>query len=133
MKRIMIITTASVIGLTLQGCSNYQPTYNVSHQTLPALAESLTEQDIGRTIMEAAKERGWTCSQIQPNKLICKLRHHEDDVTIDISFNKKDFSITHITAGKMDAGEDQVHHRYNRWVKLLRNDILNKLETRGNF
>ncbi len=132
MKKLSFITAASVIGLTLQGCSNYQPIYNVSHQELPPLPTSFTEQDIGHTIREAAKDRGWACTQTQPNKLICKLRHHEDYVTIDIGFDKKNFSITHINAGKMDAGEDHVHRRYNRWVKLLRNDILNKLENRVN-
>ncbi|AIK96364.1 hypothetical protein [Candidatus Odyssella acanthamoebae] len=128
MKKINFIIAASVISLNLQGCSKYQPIYNISHQDLPLLSHALTEQEIGNIIIEAAKNRGWTCTQREPNKLICTHKRGRHHATIDISFTQHDFSIKHINAGHLDAGDDHVHRVYNKWIRLLENTIFEKFE-----
>jgi hypothetical protein len=127
-KRATFIILASVMCLNLQGCSKYQPIYNIFHQDLPLLPNTLTEQEIGNIIIEAAKNRGWSCIQKEPNKIICKHKAGRHHATIEISFTQHDFSIKHINAGHLDAGKDQVHRRYNTWIKMLENTIFEKFE-----
>ncbi len=100
------------------------------NQPIPTVGHSLSTSKIEKAIIRAGAQRGWVMSRNGKNKLLARVDVREHVAVVNITFSRRDFSITYNSSQNLRHRKGNIHRNYNRWVNNLRNDItleLNKL------
>lgn len=128
MNRLARTLLLSLALLGVAACSS-KPVQNIQ-QTAPATSvRSATEMQ--EAIVGALDERGWLVQKIESNQVLAEItvrgRHHAE---IAIPYDASQFQIQYRSSRGLDYKDGKIHRNYNKWVSLLRDDILQSL--RGN-
>jgi len=118
--------------LLLTACARRSPMEDIVNAPTgaPPGTELATVTD---AIMKAGEARSWQMTETRPGlihgKLVTGSGKHE--VAVDVSYDTKNFSITYVDSKNMNYEVNfdgpYIHYKYNRWVRILKEDIQDAL------
>lgn len=119
--RITRLLSILVLTLVLSACRS-TPVHNVDNGIVPA-GQNL--ETTGKLITHALKYKRWSVLSDEPGKIIAHINVRKHSATIEIEFDKKNYSIKHVKSSqlKYDAGNQTIHRNYNNWIIYLENEI----------
>jgi hypothetical protein len=121
LRRGMPVLVALGGGIGLGAC-RAQPIYQSTGAQFPGrgnLAER--EAQIRRA---AASQGGWHLQPIRPGLLRGTNTWRSHQMTVDIAFDVRGFSITYVNSVNLDYSGGQIHSAYNDRVRALESAIL---------
>lgn len=138
MRQIMIKTarfslkllfTLFAIGV-VAACAREQPVLNINNAQFPSsVADKLTLDEVAAAISTAGKGRQdeWIIRRDDnnPNQMVGELFVRQHYAKVTIPFTKQAFSITYADSKILRYDGTVIHRNYNKWVGLLRDDIIN--------
>lgn len=132
MRTVWAVVLLALTLFTTAACAGrIEPIYNVKDHPIPAAAQKLSVQDIGRNIMIAGAGRRWQFEQTAPDKLQAKYDNGKHAAVIDIAYSKTAYSITLVSTVNLHQKGDEVHRQYNFWIRNLEKDIDSRLSIAG--
>ena len=127
MSRLTRTLLAALLILGLAACTTrnlYAPS-----QALPPGRE-YSQVELQHAIVSALEARQWEVRQVSQNQVLAQItvrgRHHAE---IAIDYSPAEFQIRYLSSSGLDYEDGKIHRNYNRWIKKLRNDILQQLHT----
>lgn len=104
-----------------------KPVENVQ-QTVPASSVQGTPE-MKKAILTALNGRGWLVQQAGNDQILAEItvrgRHHAE---IAIPYSASQFQIQYRSSEGLDFKSGKIHRNYNKWVNILRDDILRNLQ-----
>ena len=82
----------------------------------------MSEEQVKQAFLDAAKRiRGWTFSVNRPGMLEGDLTVRKHQVSVNILYSAKDYSIIYVASENMmyDADKKTIHPSYGRWIRNL--------------
>ncbi|WPC05579.1 hypothetical protein SBP02_02135 [Pseudomonas benzenivorans] len=123
------IARSLLLGLALLGiaaCAT-KPVENIQ-QTAPA-SSVRGASEMQKAILGALNERGWLVQQTSDAQILAEInvrgRHHAE---IAIPYSASQFEIQYRSSRGLDYKSGKIHRNYNKWVNILRDDILRNLQ-----
>lgn len=128
-----IAPAAMLLSATLlaAACSRTAPVYNVQDRPIPVVAQKLSLDEIGQDIMSARRRRHWRMDPIGPGRMTGRLDDRQHEAVIDISYTRQSYSITLADSMNLRQEGDEVHKKYNKWIRLLQKEIDDRLYSAG--
>jgi hypothetical protein len=114
--------------VTAAACSKMRPVLNVEGHPLPPGAESLSLDQIGRTIADGAAQAHWHIEQVVPGRMTGSFDDGKHGATVDITYDQTAYSIALVNSTNLHQEGDEIHKRYDQWIRRLENDIDRSLE-----
>jgi hypothetical protein len=115
------------------GCARDRPIYQVENHPIPPVASSLTLEQIAKKIITAGKAKRWRIRKQVPGNLLGLIGWSKHSAVVDISYDKRFFSIRYRSSVKLAAliatddepytGQHIIHRKYNRFVRELETEI----------
>lgn len=129
MNRLARTLLLSLALLGVAACSS-KPVKDIQ-QTAPATSVH-SATDMQKAIVGALNERGWLVQKIENNQVLAEItvrgRHHAE---IAIPYDASQFQIQYRSSRGLGYKDGKIHRNYNKWVSLLRDDILQNLQRNG--
>lgn len=113
----------ALIGIALSlvaACGSTAPIMNVDNT---AVMGDLSKEQVRKTIITAAANRGWVISDTNDNELQATLNLRTHQAVVRIPYSEKAYSIVFVSAKNLDEKNGKIHPNYNRWVNNLNADI----------
>jgi hypothetical protein len=126
--------TASLLFAALvmvSACSRSAPVYNVQNDPIPVATQRLPLDEIGRTIIQAGTRRHWRMDPTGPGHITGKFDDREHEAVIDISYTQQAYSITLAQSANLHQDGDDIHKKYNKWIRALQREIDERLYSAG--
>jgi hypothetical protein len=124
MARLVGLVPVLLLVVSLSGClGREQPLYTAEQHHMPAMAQSLSLDQIRDVISRAAIDRGWVVERQANNTVRVKLSTRGHVAVADVSYSKEAFSITYVDSENLLYDGRMIHRNYNRWVMQLEKDI----------
>ena len=114
-----------VAGFSLAACI-VKPIYNVEDRAFNT-EEIIPLDTVQRRIKIIGAHRGWSFKDVAPGHMIGSVGTSKHSAEVDLYFNQKTFSIKYHDSKNLKATDGTIHHRYNRWVEILENDLVTKV------
>lgn len=106
--------------LVLANCSNhFIPIASVHNQPLPAVAQTLTLDELTRRVTVGATRLGWEVAPLGPNLLRATFIKQTHVVTVRISYNPTAYNIDFVSSINMEEDNGKIHHKYGDWLAAL--------------
>lgn len=115
--------TAIVSLLLLFAACGSSTVVNYSNEAHSA-AQGTSSKQIGDAIRRAGAGRGWVMKRRGPGKIEATLNIRVHTAVVEVSYNKKTFSINYKDSDNLSYDNGSIHRNYNSWVKNLRQAIL---------
>jgi len=131
MAKQWAIVALAVVMSALAGCARDVQIYNVSGHPVPQAARTLPLPEIKRAIMLAGVDRGWTFEETRPGEILGTLLVREHTARATIEYSQTEYSIRYKDSENLRYTGSTIHRNYNKWIKLLEQDIENALQKRG--
>jgi hypothetical protein len=95
--------------------------------------QSATMDAITETVLGSGARRGWKMTMLEPGLIRGKIVvNNKHTVEVDITYNETDFSINYVNSINMNYtvrdGVANIHPKYNRWVRILKEDIQDRMQ-----
>ena len=123
---LLRILSLPLVILLLVGCTS-KPVYNAEEHFSSQM--SITDRQMQRAIVSALNDRQWTVQSIEPGKIQAAItvrgRHHAE---VDIPFSPTSFQILYRSSWGLDYSDGEINGNYNRWVNMLRDNVLKELD-----
>ena len=110
----------------LSACVREQPVYNVTETRFPlAVAGNLTLDEVAAAISQAGlgRNESWNFKRESRNLIIAELFIRKHYAKVQIPFSESGFSIIYADSRVLRYDGTRIHRNYNKWVKLLEDDI----------
>jgi hypothetical protein len=130
-NRALALATLIAAVFVLAGCGHVQPIYNVEQHSIPAPAQKLTLEEIGRNIVLAAAPRHWVAEQVALGEVRASYSNGQHKVQIAINYSRTGYSIHFVSSVNMEEKGGNINHNYNKWIRSLDQDIQNYLYRAG--
>lgn len=101
-------------------CGSTAPIMNVDNT---AVMGDLSKEQVRKTIITAAANRGWVISDTNEHELQATLNLRTHQAVVRIPYSEKSYSIVFVSAKNLDEKNGKIHPNYNRWVNNLNADI----------
>lgn len=114
------------IGL-ISACAREQPVLNINNAQFPTeVAQKLSLSEIAAAISLAGKGRQdeWIIRRDSDNTMVGELFVRQHYAKVLIPFTKQSFSINYADSKILRYDGTKIHRNYNKWVGLLRDDIV---------
>ncbi|MBO0212266.1 hypothetical protein J0676_02015 [Vibrio sp. Vb2880] len=118
------LTLSVLLTFLLVACGRVQPILNVENTPV---AYNLQSEQVKLAITQAAIQRGWIISEVEPGVLDAKITVRSHFAEIHIPYNEKYYAILYVRSENLKADGDSIHRNYNRWVNNLNVDIKKQL------
>jgi hypothetical protein len=129
LRNIVIVAGLS---LSVAGCTNQQPVYNVVNHHISGASNPLTLDDIQKEIMLAGVDAGWVLTPVEPGQLKGHIDRAGGSADIDVRFTVTSYNISYVDSANLLAmKKGQIHRYYNRWVRLLEENIAHRVARRN--
>ncbi len=123
----LLLLSWALVGL--QACAaRIEPIYNVENHPLPAAAQRLSLDDIGRDIIIAGTPRHWRFEPLGPGQMKATYDNGKHAATVKLTYTQKAYSITLVSTYNLLQEGDGVHRTYNHWVRNLEKDIEDRFQ-----
>ena len=118
------VITIAVSLIFLSGCRSMRivPVVNIQNSTIEVNG-NYSKSDVKKAIITAVKGQGWGIKTKKGNHIVAVLFVRQITATIDIRFNKKNYSITYKDSSKLSYDGTNIHRNYNTWIQNLDNRI----------
>ncbi|MNF96521.1 hypothetical protein D3C84_793150 [compost metagenome] len=126
MNRLARTLLLSLALVGVAACSS-KPVQNIE-QTAPA-SSVRSDAEMQKAIVSALNQRGWQVQRIDSDQVLAKITvrgRHEAEITIPYSATQ--FGIQYRHSRGLDYQDGKIHRNYNKWVILLRDNILQNLQ-----
>lgn len=119
-SKLLVFT--GVLLLVAACAGRVAPLYNVVQAPLD-VPRSVSTAELEKTIRVAAANRGWTVKRMGRGKIEARIAVRDHVAVIDISYSRKQYSITYKESQNLKYDGSRIHKNYNSWIQLLANDI----------
>lgn len=125
MKLFFRLAITALLVVFISGCSTFrvEPVYNAEQVPVPTALQSGPLSTIENIIKTAAVGRGWLVEDAGPGKIKATLKSRTHEAVIDILYSKTNYSIEYVSSADLLYEDGKIHRNYNKWVKILENDI----------
>ncbi|MCB1776455.1 MAG: hypothetical protein KDI50_03360 [Candidatus Competibacteraceae bacterium] len=120
---------ASLIGmlaLTLLGCVS-NPVYNVTDAPVTTSTRGYQARDVRNAILQAGASLGWQMKDVRPGLIIGTLNLRDHMAQVEISYNRRTYSIVYRDSHNLNYDGVNIHKNYNGWVQRLSTAINSQL------
>ena len=125
MRKVVLLL---LISLFVLSCAHkVQPIYD-AEISVPPKAQS---EDISKAIRSALIARGWTVTKEDQDVIESQIHVRSHTAAIRIPFNEQSIRIRYVSSDHLlysqESGTASIHRNYNKWIKLLEQDISSNL------
>lgn len=113
---------AGVLIIVTACAGRVAPVYNVVQAPIN-VPSKVPMSTLDKTIRMAAANRGWTVKSEGPGKIEARVVVRDHVAVIDITYSRKQYSITYKDSQNLKYDGTLIHKNYNSWIQLLANDI----------
>lgn len=125
MKRFYHMALLAVFAIFLSSCGvRLEPVYNADNIPVPSGLQAST---VEKTIKIAAANRGWIVADQGKGILRATLHQRTHEAVIDIHYSETSYSIDYVSSVDLLYDGSKIHRNYNKWVRILENDINKEL------
>jgi hypothetical protein len=117
--------------VAVSACSRTAPVYNVQDRPIPVASQRLTLDEIGRNIVQAGRQYKWRMDPVEPGRITGVLDDRQHEAVIDIFYTQQAYSITLVESRNLQQEGDEVHKKYNKWIRRLEQSIDERLYAAG--
>lgn len=129
MRKVAPLVAAVLIAVV--GCRT-ATIENVTNAPLaPAPNTSLTMGDVSRAIWTAGKKLGWVIQDVRPGELTGTLNRRKHVAVVTITHDTSTFSINYKDSQNLRHEGQEIHRRYNYWVRRLEKQIQAEIARRS--
>jgi hypothetical protein len=121
-------TLLLVVPLMTTACSKTRPVMNVEDHPLPPGAETLPLDQIGRSIAYGGEQAHWQIEPVAPGRMSGKFDDGKHEAVINITYDQRAYSISLVNSTNLHQEGDEIHKRYDKWIRRLEQDIDRALE-----
>lgn len=119
MKKIILVL---LFAMAVSACKTTVPINNVSNAEVvgkPSLSQ------IKESIVEALKYKRWVPVSVEDKQITAEIWVRSHYAKISIDYDNESYSINYIESNNLDfdAGKNQIHRNYNKWIILLDQEI----------
>jgi hypothetical protein len=112
-------------------CARTAPVYNVQDRPIPIATQNLPLEEIGRNIVQAGRRRHWRMDPVGPGQITGMFDDRQHEAVINITYTQQAYSITLADSTNLRQEGDEVHKKYNKWIRALQREIDGRLSTAG--
>lgn len=124
MKKTLSLLLAGALTLGLSACGEKPLIRNIQSQPVQVNAKNYTETQVKSAIISAGAGLGWIITEAGPGKLTGKIDvRNKHTAVIDISYDKKSYSINYVSSLGLESDGTTIHQNYNRWIANLEKAI----------
>jgi hypothetical protein len=106
-----------MVAFLAAGCRT-RPIQNVVDRPLPTLSGRTAEQ-VAQAIERAGAETGWKMQREAPGRIKATLNVRKHVAVVSISYTASSYGVQYVSSENLLADGDQIHRKYNAWVKRL--------------
>jgi hypothetical protein len=118
MTRSAVLLIVLALGLAAGACRT-APVYNVAVPIATAPNTRLTLQQVGQAIYRAGNGLGWRMETVAPGTLTGTLSMRSHVAVVTITHDTTTYRINYKDSTNLLYEGDQIHKRYNTWVRNL--------------
>lgn len=123
---------AACIGLciALAACAHQQaPVYTVQSKPFAPTTRSLSLDQIGAQIEQAAVAKGWKVEKVRPGELRATIDWSSHSAVVAIQFTPQGYGIRHLSSANLRESGGYIHRQRNVRVQALESEIDRRLGT----
>lgn len=120
MKRLNKFRPLALAMLFLVAACRATPVYNVEQAAFTA---GLTIEQARLAIIRGGDWHGWQVRDIGPGQAVATLNLRNHKAVVDITYDRKTFSIAYKSSTNLDYDGETIHQKYNGWVSNLARSI----------
>jgi hypothetical protein len=117
--------------IVASACARTAPVYNVQDRPIPIATQNLPLEEIGRNIVQAGRRRHWRMDLVGPGQITGTFDDRQHEAVINITYTRQAYSITLADSTNLRQEGDEVHKKYNKWIRALQREIDGRLSTAG--
>jgi hypothetical protein len=117
--------------IVASACARTAPVYNVQDRPIPIATQNLPLEEIGRNIVQAGRRRHWRMDPVGPGQITGVFDDRQHEAVINITYTQQTYSITLADSTNLRQEGDEVHKKYNKWIRALQREIDGRLSTAG--
>jgi hypothetical protein len=117
--------------IVASACSRTCPVYNVQDHPIPAAIQRLPLDQTGQTIMQVGRLRHWRMDPAGPGQITGVVDDRGHEAVINITYSQQAYSITLAGSTNLRQEGDEVHKKYNKWIRQLERSIDDRLNVAG--
>ena len=115
MKKTLYLATLCVLGaLALTGCRSGM-VKNVNDAAF-TLSDKQSEADVKKAIIRSGTFLGWQMKGTRPGHIKATLILRKHVAIVDITYNKKTYSIKYKDSTNLNYDGESIHSNYNNWI-----------------
>lgn len=126
MKLKVLAGCIGILALTLVGCVT-NPIYNVTDAPVTTSTRSYQVRDVRGAILQAGTSLGWQMRAVDPGLIIGTLNVRDHMAQVEISYDRRTYSIVYRDSNNLDYDGANIHKNYNSWVQRLSTAINSRL------
>ena len=126
-NKIKVIAIVSVLFVLLTGCRSTL-IMNIDGAPL-AVKEKTTSQEIENAIIRAGRTLGWVMKIKKDGHVLASLYLRTHVAIVDITYDKKTYSIKYKDSTDLDYDGNNIHSNYNGWIENLNRAIQMQLSS----
>ncbi len=115
----------TVLLVTIIGCRS-NPVREVVDAPVMTIGE-YTVKDVEKAIIRAGQSIGWSMKSVKPGLIIGVIFVRNNMAKVEISYDKKNFSITYKDSAGLKYNGTSISRYYNNWIKNLEQRINSQL------
>jgi len=116
-----------LLGVAVAGCT--RPVYNVSSEPIETPLGQASTAEVRAAILEAATARGWTVKEDVAGRIQLAIDARSHSATVNVDYTQTSYDIVYYDSKNLDYDGTNIHRNYNKWIKLLEQDINKRLRT----
>ncbi|MES9903298.1 MAG: hypothetical protein ABW168_11575 [Sedimenticola sp.] len=126
-SKFVHIFAISLLALLLVGCPHQAAVRNTDSVPFANASDASLDQ-LSSVIRRAGTGLGWQMKAIAPGHILGTLLLRNHVAKVDITYNKKNFSINYKDSQNLDYkqedGKNTIHSNYNGWIQRLEQGIM---------
>lgn len=128
MYRRTLIASVAALGLlaTSAAWSRSAPVQTIKS---PVLSKTVTVQEVRDAILRAALSKNWQVVEETDQKITLKYVKKVHVAACDVTYSEKEYTITINPMTTLLRGANEVHPKYNQWIRNLDKQIQRQLLT----
>lgn len=128
MQKAIKLLALALFTVTLMGCKTSEPIYDVSRASIPT-SNRTSLDSTGELIVKALHYKRWKVVSQDPGIIVASIDVRKHAATIEIKYDERSFAIKHMRSSllKHDTGKQTIHRNYNKWIRLLEEEIYFRL------
>ncbi len=126
MYRRTLIASVAALGLlaTSAAWSRSAPIQTIKS---PVLSKTVTVQEVRGAILRAALSKNWQVVEETDQKITLKYVKKVHVAACDVTYSEKEYTITINPMTTLLRGVNEVHPKYNQWIRNLDKQIQRQL------